>query len=70
MGAMAQPATRPTPRSTARSTGRPTTIDQDGQPAEAAADDDGFSLGGIRLSSIDPQGVIRKALTAAGLMKG
>lgn len=44
------------------------TIDQDGTPVPEA--DDGFSLGGIKLTSIDPGGVIRKALTAAGLMKG
>ncbi|MDB5372261.1 MAG: hypothetical protein JWP04_903 [Belnapia sp.] len=44
------------------------TIDQDGTPVPEA--DDGFSLGGIKLTSIDPNGVIRKALTAAGLMKG
>jgi feruloyl esterase len=58
---VAQPAAAP--RSTA-------TIDQDGAPVEDAPKDDGFSLGGIRLSSIDPNGVIRKALTTAGLMKG
>ncbi len=43
-------------------------IDQEGNRAEKAADD--FTLGGIKLDSIDPNGVIRKALTAAGLMKG
>jgi poly(hydroxyalkanoate) depolymerase family esterase len=58
-----QPAARP---AAAR---RPTTIDQEGATVEETRDD-GFSLGGIKLSSIDPGGVIRKALTAAGLMKG
>jgi feruloyl esterase len=43
-------------------------IDQEGNRAEKAAED--FTLGGIKLDSIDPNGVIRKALTAAGLMKG
>ncbi|MDN3566322.1 alpha/beta hydrolase family esterase [Paeniroseomonas aquatica] len=55
----------------AATAGRASTIDQDGNPvpkAETEADD-GFALGGIKLTSIDPGGVIRKALTAAGLIK-
>jgi feruloyl esterase len=56
----ARPASRPVP-------GR--VIDQDGNQAEQPAGED-FTLGGIKLDSIDPGGVIRKALTAAGLMKG
>lgn len=43
--------------------------------ARAAAPDErheeeAFTLGGIKLDSIDPGGVIRKALSAAGLIKG
>jgi hypothetical protein len=55
----------------AATAGRASTIDQDGNPvpkAETEADD-GFALGGIKLTSIDPGGVIRKALVAAGLIK-
>ena len=48
---------------------RGATIDQDGTPVPEQPADDGFSLGGIKLGSIDPSGVIRKALTAAGLIK-
>ncbi len=55
---------------TAATSHKATTIDQDGKPLPKAAADDGFALGGVRLDSIDPSGVIRKALTAAGLMKG
>ncbi|MBL6081538.1 PHB depolymerase family esterase [Belnapia sp. T18] len=47
-----------------------TVIDQEGNRAEQPAAGEDFSLGGIKLTSIDPGGVIRKALTAAGLMKG
>jgi feruloyl esterase len=72
-----QPAGRPaTERPAAPSPGAGTgatagrTIDQDGTPVSDAQTDDGFSLGGVRLSSIDPSGVIRKALTTAGLIKG
>ncbi len=44
-------------------------IDQEGNPAGQPAEEE-FTLGGIKLGAIDPNGVIRKALTAAGLMKG
>ncbi len=56
-----RPASRPASR---------TVIDQEGNRAEPQAAEEPFTLGGIRLDSIDPGGVIRKALTAAGLMKG
>ncbi len=50
------------------------TIDPDGRPVpdahQAPEAEEPFTLGGVRLDSIDPNGVIRKALTAAGLMKG
>ncbi|WP_043365541.1 PHB depolymerase family esterase [Belnapia sp. F-4-1] len=66
-----QPVERPKgqARSANGSTPR-TVIDQEGNRAEQPAAEEDFSLGGIKLTSIDPNGVIRKALTAAGLMKG
>ena len=66
-----QPAERPQgqPRP-ASAAGAGPVIDQEGNRADPPAAEEDFTLGGIKLGSIDPSGVIRKALTAAGLMKG
>ena len=58
------------PQGQARPAKGHTVIDQEGNRAEEPKAEEDFTLGGIKLGSIDPSGVIRKALTTAGLMKG
>ncbi|MBL6456487.1 PHB depolymerase family esterase [Belnapia sp. T6] len=48
---------------------RGATIDPEGRPVPPQEEEAPFTLGGIELGKIDPSGVIRKALTAAGLIK-